>query len=284
MLYIKNRSKKYSFKILTALIASLLFNACDVTDRNNHLNFDVYYGSKKLNCEASFTQNGQQWRVTQLQFYVHNIELQNNKGQWHAVSPSIAAKDHQKIALVGGVCGAQQQWQVNLKEMIALSDQQAIRFTLGVPFHLNHKNPLTQPSPLNQPDMFWTWQTGHKFLRLELESDNDSWLFHLGSTGCQSPAPVRPPESACKNPNRSQITLALPPQTSKKADSEASNSVPIKLDLKSLLSELDLTDSTSCQSSPDTKSCPVLLSKLGIEKAANGIDSSRVQTVFTVIQ
>ena len=78
MLYIKNRSKKYSFKILTALIASLLFNACDVTDRNNHLNFDVYYGSKKLNCEASFTQNGQQWRVTQLQFYVHNIELQNN--------------------------------------------------------------------------------------------------------------------------------------------------------------------------------------------------------------
>lgn len=309
MLIIKNRSKNYSFKLLTAIFVSLLLNACDVMENNNRLEFLLYYGANQLNCDTPFNQNEHRWHLTQLQFYIHAIELQNNQGQWHAVSPSITAGDQQTVALVGGVCGAEQQWQVKLKEMIELNDQQAVRFTLGVPFHLNHKNPLTQPSPLNQPDMFWTWQNGHKFLRLEMATDDKNWLFHLGSTGCQSPAPVRPPESACKNPNRRQITLALPQKTSPQQTansksinkdsvnrlSDSSDTIPIKLDLKALLGDIDLTKDTSCQSNPATKSCPVLLSKLGIitetgnaEKntyeAIKSERSNNVQTVFTIIE
>ena len=80
---------------------------------------------------------------------------------------------------------------------------QALEFDLGVPFERNHANPLTAPPPLNAASMFWTWQTGYKFLRLDLGTD---WSFHLGSTGCVSESAVRPPE-ACRQPNRATIRL-----------------------------------------------------------------------------
>ena len=35
-----------------------------------------------------------------------------------------------------------------------------VRFTLGIPFALNHADVGALPSPLNVPTMFWSWQGG----------------------------------------------------------------------------------------------------------------------------
>ena len=43
-----------------------------------------------------------------------------------------------------------------------------IRLTVGVPFELNHANPLAAAAPLDRGEMFWSWQSGHKFLRADL--------------------------------------------------------------------------------------------------------------------
>ena len=84
-----------------------------------------------------------------------------------------------------------------------------LEFTLGLPAHLNHSNPLTAKPPLNTSSMFWSWQLGYKFLRIDSRSETLSWSFHLGSTNCSSPSPIRPPTAPCEKPNRVNITLPL---------------------------------------------------------------------------
>lgn len=100
-----------------------------------------------------------------------------------------------------------------------------VSFRLGVPFALNHADPILAPSPLNLTSMFWTWQGGYKFLKIDVLNNPSSsghahvhdhsahmsgaqgqekisvFSFHLGSTGCQSPAQTKVPQS-CDQPNR----------------------------------------------------------------------------------
>jgi uncharacterized repeat protein (TIGR04052 family) len=134
-----------------------------------------------------------------------------------------------------------------------------IRFNLGVPFALNHLNPITQNSPLNMPSMFWVWQTGHKFLRLELASNDDQWQFHLGSTGCSAPSVMRAPKTPCRYPNVATFELDLTPSTKPKH-------YQLSLDLSALIGNVKLSQENSCQSSRTDESCQQLFSQLGLNK------------------
>ena len=102
-----------------------------------------------------------------------------------------------------------------------------MRFTLGVPFKLNHVDPTTAPAPLSSTAMFWTWQGGYKFLKVDMASAGTTavhghgaahgaghgggaasgFSVHLGSTMCASPSKTAAP-TACANPNR--LTVSLP--------------------------------------------------------------------------
>jgi len=84
-----------------------------------------------------------------------------------------------------------------------------LAFDIGVPFELNHGDPTLAPSPLNLTAMFWNWQGGYKFIKVELSSTglpvthdaNRGWALHLGSTGCASEARTVAPAAECANPN-----------------------------------------------------------------------------------
>lgn len=84
-----------------------------------------------------------------------------------------------------------------------------VGFEIGVPFALNHGNPLLAAAPLNDDSMFWVWQTGHKFLRLDwankIETVSRGGAFHIGSTGCSAESIMRSPSSECAQPNRLQL-------------------------------------------------------------------------------
>lgn len=102
-----------------------------------------------------------------------------------------------------------------------------MRFTLGVPFKLNHVDPTTAPAPLSSTAMFWTWQGGYKFLKVDMASAGTNALHghggaqgaghgagaasgfsvHLGSTMCASPSKTAAP-TACANPNRLTVSFA----------------------------------------------------------------------------
>lgn len=84
-----------------------------------------------------------------------------------------------------------------------------LRFTMGVPFNKNHADPLTQPSPLNLTALFWVWNAGHKFARLDFSSTGNprGFLVHLGSTGCTPNDTKLTIPTSCKSPNRVEVTF-----------------------------------------------------------------------------
>jgi uncharacterized repeat protein (TIGR04052 family) len=143
-----------------------------------------------------------------LQFYVYDIELLDEKGLSHPlhISTNLALVDlagNPEIPHATSVHGT--------LDPSAPSNYRGIRFTVGVPFELNHANPLKAAAPLDRGDLFWTWQTGYKFIRADYVVDGMEASFHLGSTGCSSASALRPPAAPCAQPNRMRIELAGDP-------------------------------------------------------------------------
>lgn len=69
-------------------------------------------------------------------------------------------------------------------------DYTGIAFRFGLPTDRNHLDSATQPAPLNIPAMWWAWQSGYKYLKLDLSTaQNAAYYLHLGATTCSgSPA------------------------------------------------------------------------------------------------
>lgn len=251
----------YRFLIL-ALIIPLV--ACDNAKQSkaqnlNAIEFVPHFNGEVLTCNQNFIVDETQWRIEQLQFFISSIEIKENN-QWHKTKLEKSPYQTESIALLGEYCAdiTQKNWQLNLTNVSEKATE--IRFTLGLPFAINHLNPLTQESPLNIPSMFWGWQKGHKFLRLEMASTNDNWLFHLGSVGCKASSPLRAPKQECMYPNRYSYQISLSNPKDK-----------VSFELSSLLNGLKLSSETSCQSSPVNKHCQQLLKNLAGE---NGLFST----------
>ncbi|WDE06188.1 metallo-mystery pair system four-Cys motif protein [Thalassomonas viridans] len=234
------------------------------------------YQQQLLGCNEFFSHGGESWRYRQLQFFISDVqvttqagggELNTASGQekhaWQTLPLLENRFQSNQLALLGESCADNQpgqgNWQLQPDPAFDLSGVTRIRFSLGVPFALNHLNPLTQASPLNVPSMFWVWRTGHKFLRLEMASDRDNWLFHLGSTGCAAPSPVRAPAQECRQPNRFQFEFAL-----------NGDKPELVLDLSALLTQVALTQDTSCQSAQDNPHCQQLLANLDKSRLFRG--------------
>jgi uncharacterized repeat protein (TIGR04052 family) len=143
-------------------------------------------------------------------------------------------------------------------------DYTGIAFDLGVPFEANHLDATLADSPLNVSAMYWAWQSGYKFLRLDLGvgagPDRLAWPIHIGSSGCTSASPVVAPTTACGAPNRARVQLSGFDPTSG----------AVVFDLAELLSETDLTGATEgsppgCMAAPNDKAeCAELFSSLGM--------------------
>jgi uncharacterized repeat protein (TIGR04052 family) len=155
-------------------------------------------------------QSGEGATLRSLQFYVHDVELIAADGKPHRFALNATPPwQSDRVALVD-LAGDAARRHATLAGVVRSTAPErfvAVRFTVGVPFALNHGNPLTAAPPLDRADLFWSWQGGHKFLRVDLSEHGRDWSFHLGSTGCTSASAVRPPEAPCAQPN--EITVEL---------------------------------------------------------------------------
>jgi uncharacterized repeat protein (TIGR04052 family) len=112
----------------------------------------------------------------------------------------------ERVALIDLVGGAPER-NTMLTGHVARGTYTGIRFSIAVPFGLNHANPLIAAAPLDRTELFWSWQSGYKFLRFELTDDQHAGAFHLGSTGCSSASALRPPQLPCALPNAIRVEL-----------------------------------------------------------------------------
>ena len=133
-----------------------------------------------------------------------------------------------------------------------------LRFRVGVPAHRNHLDVSTAPSPLNLSAMFWGWQAGYKYIRIEGRTTGQpgGLRVHVGATGCVGD--FRSGMTTCAQPNAIEVTL----------DGFDPEKDVVVADLASLLSENNLDEDgggqPGCMSDPDDPDCGPIFDALGI--------------------
>ena len=137
----------------------------------------------------------------------------------------------------------------------------AVRFTLGVPFPVNHLELTSLPSPLDLTALSWVWNAGHKFVRIEFASTGQprGYFIHLGSTGCLPNTTEITIPTSCFQPNRTEIEIS---------DFYPEHDVVIA-DLGSLLADSNVdinapNTPSGCMSSPDDPDCAGIFAHLGL--------------------
>ena len=222
--------------------------------QKQQITISATYKRQPLHCDSFFDVQGQAWKIDTLRFFISDLAFKVS-GQWHnaqLLSDEWQTGEVSLLSLITPDClSGQLNTQLRFYSDIPWQDVEGVRFVLAVPFAQNHQNPLQQPSPLNLPAMFWSWQLGHKFLRLDMRGEQYGWSFHLGSIGCQSASLVRAPEQPCKQPNRVAFELNTP------------TSAHLQFDLGSLLEQVSPADMQSCMfQKPNLVSCEQLLDNL----------------------
>jgi uncharacterized repeat protein (TIGR04052 family) len=185
---------------------------------------------------------------------VSNVQLVDSEGQSHDVRfATELAWQNDAVAYIDledGTGACQNGTADTFDHVLGVAgarEYQGLRFTVGVPFKLNHANPLTAKPPLDDPDMHWHWRSGYKFLRAGVRTDDDGFWIHTGSAGCKGTVGNI---TGCTFPNR--------------------------------IAGVDLDDATrsDCSSGPPEESCLAPFAALGIDFTTG--EQTGAQRVFSV--
>lgn len=234
------------------------------------LEFGASFGELELGCGQGFVHEGVELALQDLRMFVSGIELIDAQGEAVPLQLDVAAPwQLEQVALLDFEDGSGPCQEAGTLERNAFvygrvpeRDYVGLRFELGVPAALNHHDASLAEAPLNLASMFWTWQGGYKFLRVDLLRTAPlpgGWLWHLGSTGCGSAGPETPPDGPCARANRAQIEF----------ESFDANNQRVIFDLAEVLDGLSLAadqgGAPGCMSAPDDPECGPLLDSLGLD-------------------
>lgn len=238
--------------LLCLLLVMLTLAGCAHPSQTK-VTLKLLYQNRPIDCLADLRVGSNTFKVQNLLLYLSDIAI---NGEPVAIVATANSDRENGVALLGLRCGSTPYF---VAESITLAGtignhRKPVRldFTLGVPSPLNHQNPLQAKAPLTASDMFWTWQQGYKFLRLDLAAENAAhdWYFHLGAFGCESPSSQRPPVDSCSWGNRFNFSIA-----------EYWPGTAINLHLDWLLTEVNLA-AGNCMGNPETSACEGLFSAL----------------------
>ncbi|MBN8620544.1 MAG: metallo-mystery pair system four-Cys motif protein [Anaerolineae bacterium] len=256
-------------------------------DSSTIIRFGARVGEKDFACGITYEGLGAESsavNVTDFRLYVSNIRLINAAGE---EVPLMLKQDglwqHEGTALLDfedGAAGCADTGNdaLNTKVVgdVPEGEYTGLVFELGVPFELNHLDASVAPSPLNVAAMWWVWQVGYKFVRIDLMADGQPWFIHLGSTDCESADFNTPPESPCGAPNRVEVRF------------ESFNPAHdiVTVDLASVVEGIDLSTSQpeppGCMSGKDDADCTILFPNLGLSLETGLPDAAVVQKLFRV--
>ncbi len=255
--------KQTSFRLIVLGI-SLVLAGCEDFTSYSQAGGEIPVLIKGMNnekCPNEIRLAGEQWQIEYLGFYASYPEIRVD-GRWQRMKFRETEWQTPHIALLKlhDSCGGKEASNMRLqldasKELMKLAT--AFRFTLGLPFTENHANPLTQPSPLNDSSMFWSWQDGHKFFRVDLrqkENPEHTFSYHLGSVGCVSESAVRPPDKSCTFTNRVNVILPT---------NQLDYELELAVSLPHLIMQTNIVKSDGCKfEAPDTGICNRLMRNL----------------------
>ena len=263
-------------KPLAALLLSTIpaLAGCGGTDtvgKTFHVRFSPEVAGQPLRCDTSYPGIGQTKTTLQLldfKMYVRDVTLVRANGERQAlVLEQDGTWQRDGVALLDfedgtGTCdtGSPETRLEVVGTAPDLPDYTGLEFKLGLPEELNHLDGATAAAPLNSPDMWWSWQGGYKFLRLDVRSShNTAWYFHLGASGCKG----SPGEGfTCAATNQSTVVL----------DGFHPERQQVALDLAGFYAGSDLDTAGNaktdpirgCMSGASDPECPALFGQVGL--------------------
>jgi uncharacterized repeat protein (TIGR04052 family) len=248
------------------------------------LNFKGFVGDRPFACGTVYSGIGtgsSQFIPSDFRFYVSNIKLVTVAGDEIPLTlDQDGVWQYQNVSMIDfetgpdNGCGeGNTATHTTITGTVPAGVYTGVKFDLGLPFDLNHGDESTAPSPLNFTAMFWSWNGGYKFLRLD--TADDKFRVHLGSIGCNGESASRPP-TACTRPDVSTISLT------------GFNPVEsvIVADLAALLADNNIdtnqpNSAPGCMSDPDDQDCAPVFRNLGLN-FADGSASPSTQKFFRV--
>lgn len=274
-------------------------SAGDATDAeaSRTISFEARVGSAVFDCKKSFDgvgTNKDTIRPLDFRLYVHDVRLVRADGTEEAFvldddglfqSKGVALLDFEDKS---GTCtNGTAELHTTLSGKVKAGTYTGVHFTLGVPFAQNHQDQTKAGSPLNLSALFWSWNAGYKFARLDVSltpgtgadagadaATGTDFVFHLGSTGCVGDAKDGGVTS-CSNPNRGDVKITGFDPFAKK----------ILVDYAALVATTDLAHDKGgmpgCMSGPTDPECAALLAAAGVDPAT-GAGKASTQKLFRV--
>ncbi|GAP97880.1 MbnP family copper-binding protein [Leptolyngbya sp. NIES-2104] len=276
---------KLQLSLMGSAIATLLSSAIAMAQSTQPvaIQFRGVVGDRSFQCTSTYSLGTSATSVapSDFRFYVSEVALIDAQGK--AVPVTLTQDDrwqYQNVALIdfenktGSCTNGTVETNDRIVGTVPQGSYKGIRFTLGVPFNLNHEDATIAPSPLNLTSLWWNWRGGYKFARIDFvppmsgmkhegahspgKQPRESFAIHLGSTGCNANNNRQKPES-CTNPNTSTITLDnFNPQTN-----------VIVADIRSLVSNTNMSKNQpetgiGCMSEPKDGDCAGIMTSFGL--------------------
>jgi uncharacterized repeat protein (TIGR04052 family) len=257
------------FLLVTFLLA---LTACSAKRVPVVVEFSAAWDGQAMTC------NDPDMALTDLRFFVADVVLIDSKGTEHDMLLTPDSRWQQgNVALIdlengeGACLNGTPDTHARLSGSADTNDFTAIRFTVGVPFELNHANPLLAEGPLDDAAMHWHWRSGYKFLRAGVSTSSDGFWLHLGSTGCKGTVQNI---SECRSPNRVTVTVS----------DFAPESDQIVVELSELFYGIDLNDGNrgECSSGPPELACAEPFDALGLAFGDDAVGAAMPRSVFQV--
>lgn len=256
---------------ILALCLAALSLSCSRWDLGLEIPFVATWNGTPLTCD------GGDRALTDLRFYISKPQVLTADGKARDVGFMVEKPwQNDAVALIDledgtGACrNGTAEVTAHLVGVTRSGDYRRLRFTVGVPFRINHGNPLTASPPLDDPDMHWHWRSGYKFLRAGVRDGSDGFWIHVGSAGCKGTVGNI---SECRFPNRIVVEL----------DGFVPGESRVAIDLAQLTAGVDLDDgvASDCSSGPAEEACIAPFRALGIDFETGRQDGD--QTVFTLL-
>lgn len=203
--------------VLTSAVGGVSCTPIDEVPNVLELRFAGVVGGEPAVCGQSYDGigiDGEQATLQDFRLYISEIELLTTDGETVDAAIRPSAHSSETVGLLDfedgtGPCSDFGTASTNaaLQVEVPVGDYVGIAFKLGVPFEQNHLDVATANAPLNVPSMYWAWNGGYKFMRIETTVDGEPYFLHLGSAECASDGPSAPPSEDCGRPNLARIEL-----------------------------------------------------------------------------
>ncbi len=305
--------KKLAF--VAALVASPAY-----ADMKIEIPFDAQIAGQPFSCAASYTGIGTTKSTVQIadfRLYVSNFRMigadgsevpvaLDNDGTWQLDGTALLDFEDGTGTCSNGTV----ETNMVVRGTVPDGTYGGLLFDIGVPFAQNHGDPTLAASPLNLTAMFWSWQAGYKFIKIDMATSGQplpppmdmgmasgdmasgdmasgdmakaddtkemdmsgpmGWEIHLGSTGCASDSQTTSPADLCANPNRMAIRLGGFMPGMAGMDKVVLDPAPV---LAAANVDVNAKDTMpGCMAFPGDADCPPVMAALGLsyEGAAPG--------------